>query len=372
MEVGEIIKTLERNGKKIFAGILGFFLGADKTSPEVLRDREVRNLLVIRQQNQMGDMLLAVPALRGIRHRFPEAEIYFIAATINAEVVRNNPFIDELIVYSKKKYLKNPISLFRLIMGLRRKKFDLVIVLNTVSFSVTSMLLAVASGASIRAGVTSRPFGTDLSERFYHIELPLPPESQLENMHESEHNLFPLAVLDVEEPDLSSILVPTDRERQQAEEFIREEVDGDFILVHPGAGKAANIWPPANFAAASDYLARKYSLDIVVVEGPADERVFHDFVRSCPSEAVFLRSPSVGCLGAVMTRAAVTLCNDTGIMHIAGAVGAPSVAVFGPTDPDRWKPAVNNVTAVRADDHRVESVAVEEVISAAEEFLTDN
>ncbi len=370
MEARAIIKELERRGKKLLAGMLGFFLGADKTGPEVLGGREIRKLLVIRQQNQMGDMLLAVPALRGIRRRFPEAEISFIAATINAEVVRNNPFIDELIIYSKKRYLRNPISLVRLIAGLRRKRFDLVIVLNTVSFSVTSMLLAVASGASLRAGVTSRPFGSDLSERFYHIELPLPPERELESMHESEHNLYPLGVLDVKESDLSSLLVPADSEREQAERFIREEVKGDFILVHPGAGKVANIWPPSNFAAAADYLAHRYSLRIVVVEGPADAEVFRDFIRSCQAEAVLLRSPSVGCLGSVMTRAAVTLCNDTGIMHIAGAVGAPSVAVFGPTDPDRWKPAVDNVTAVRADDHRIESVAVEDVIRAAEEFLT--
>jgi len=65
----------------------------------------------------------------------------------------------------------------------------------------------------------------------------------------------------------------------------------------------------------------------------------------------------------------LTLCNDTGIMHIAGAVGANCVAVFGPTDPARWKPVNETVVAVRGKDGNVESVSVEEVIAAAAALL---
>jgi len=363
-------KWIERKGKNLLSRVLAFFLGADNTLPGVPGGIGIERILVIRQQNQMGDMLLAVPALRGIRNRFPEAEISLIAATINAEVVKNNPFIDELFVYTKRRYLKNPLALLRMIGAIRKRDFDLVIVLNTVSFSVTSMLLAVVSGAGIRAGVSSRPFGNDLSERFYHIELPLPSDEETERMHESEHNLYPLSALGVEESDISSLLVPAGEDIDLAERFVRESVGGDFLLIHPGAGKVANIWPPSNFAAAADHLSGKHSLKIVAVEGPADAVSFAGFIQSCSSEAVALRSPSVGCLGAVMKKAALTLCNDTGIMHIAGAVDAPAVAVFGPTDPDRWKPPVANVVAVRSDDHRVESVSVKDVIAAAENFLS--
>ena len=66
-----------------------------------------------------------------------------------------------------------------------------------------------------------------------------------------------------------------------------------------------------------------------------------------------------------MKRAALVLCNDTGVMHVAGAVRAKTVAIFGPTPPSRWKPSVDEVVALRGQDGRVESVSVEEVFRSA-------
>jgi heptosyltransferase-3 len=70
-----------------------------------------------------------------------------------------------------------------------------------------------------------------------------------------------------------------------------------------------------------------------------------------------------------MKRSALTLCNDTGIMHIAGAVGGRCVAVFGPTDPARWKPVNETVVAVRGKDGNIDSVSVDEVVAAAKTLL---
>jgi ADP-heptose:LPS heptosyltransferase len=94
------------------------------------------------------------------------------------------------------------------------------------------------------------------------------------------------------------------------------------------------------------------------------------FLASCTNRPLVVSCPSVGFLSALMERAALTLCNDTGIMHLAGAVGAPCVAVFGPTDPARWKPVNETVVAVKAKDGRVESVSVDEVLSAALKLLS--
>jgi ADP-heptose:LPS heptosyltransferase len=77
----------------------------------------------------------------------------------------------------------------------------------------------------------------------------------------------------------------------------------------------------------------------------------------------------LGFLGALVKRSILTLCNDTGIMHIAGAVGARCVAVFGPTDPARWKPVNEAVVAVRGKDGNVDSVSVDEVVAAARALL---
>ena len=365
-----MLKKIEKKGKRALARFVALFLRNERITPERLAEMEPESILVIRQHNQMGDMLLAVPAFRGIRNRFPEACITLLAASINTDVMMNNPYIDEVLTYAKERNRSNPINLLRFVRSIRSRRFDLVIVLNTVSFSVTSMLLAAVSGARLRIGSSSGKFGHDLTGSFYHLELPLPDEGELSRMHESEHNLYPLRAIGVEPAGLESLLVPTDLEEREGERLVAASFGKKrpFIVVHPGAGKRENVWPPERFGE----LVRRLcggGLGVAAVRGPVDGEAFDAFLRSCEGVTVVLSSPSVGLLGAVMRRAALTLCNDTGIMHIAGAVGANCCAVFGPTDPSRWKPVNGNVVAVSAPDGNIASVAVEDVLRKAQPFI---
>jgi ADP-heptose:LPS heptosyltransferase len=330
----------------------------------------VKSLLVIRQHNQMGDMLLAVPAFRGIRKRFPEARISLIAADINSGVMQNNPYVDEVLTWSKVRSRRDPLALLRFIRGLRQRRFDMLIVLNTVSFSVTSMLLGAAAGASWRAGSTSLPFGTDLTSRYYHLEMPLPTEEELSRMHESEHNLYPLKALGIEEDDLSSVLVPFEHEERGCARF-RAAAFGDrpYAVVHPGAGKAQNIWPPERFAAVCGALLAGYGIPSVAVRGPVDDVFFSRFLEACQAPPQVISCPTVGFLGALMRDAAVSVCNDTGVAHIAGAVGARCAEIFGPTDPSRWKPVSGAVGAVRSPDGAISSVSTADVMKVVEGLL---
>ncbi len=369
-----MLKRIEKRGKIALARLASLFIGArGKAGDEALRE-EPERILVIRQHNQMGDMLLAVPAFRALRKRFPRARISLLAASINSAVMENSPFVDEVLVYAKERNRKNPFRLARFVSGLRRRRFDLVIVLNTVSFSITSMLLAALSGARLRIGSSSSGFGHDLSSMYYHIEMPLPGAEELAMMHESEHNLYPLSVIGAGEEDLESLLVPTAEEEAAAARLIESSFrPGDpFIVVHPGAGKKQNIWPPGNFAETVIRLREIRPLGVAAVYGPVDKEVFGRFVSACPMVDAEISMPSIGFLGALIKRSAVTLCNDTGIMHVAGAVGANCCAVFGPTDPHRWKPVNDNVVAVRSSDGRVESVTVEEMVLQAARFVEDS
>jgi ADP-heptose:LPS heptosyltransferase len=366
-----LFKRFEKRGKRALARFIAPFLRGDRIDPGEIARMDARSILVIRQHNQMGDMLLAVPAFRGLRNRFPDARITLLAASINTDVMMNNPYVDEVLTYAKERNRRNPLRLIRFVRSIRRRGLDLVIVLNTVSFSVTSMLLAAVSGARVRIGSSSRKFGSDLTNRFYHLELPLPDDEELLGMHESEHNIYPLLAIGVKEAGLESLLVPTDEERAEAKRLIAASFgeDSPFIVVHPGAGKKQNIWPPGRFAELIGRLREIRDVGIVAVRGPVDGEAFDGFLKACRAVNVVLSSPSVGLLGAVMQRATMTLCNDTGVMHIAGAVGADCCALFGPTDPSRWKPVNENVVAVRAPDGLVGSVSVDEVLAAAARFL---
>ncbi|MDD4856891.1 MAG: glycosyltransferase family 9 protein [Candidatus Krumholzibacteria bacterium] len=364
-------KRIERAAKTALARFVSVFLSRKKIDADELARMRVERLLVIRQHNQMGDMLLAVPAFRGLRARFAGARITVVAAPINADVMRRNPYVDEVLVYAKEENRRNPFGLARFVAGLRRRRFDAVIVLNTVSFSVTSMMLAVASGARVRLGSTSRPFGHDLAARFYHLELPLPGREELARMHESAHNIYPLSAIGVRERNLASTLVPLPEEERDCDRFIAASFGegARFIVVHPGAGKRQNMWPAERFAAVAAALRERFRAGTVVVSGPVDAEALAAFLVASGPDAIVISRPSVGFLGALMKRSALTLCNDTGIMHVAGAVGSRCVAVFGPTDPARWKPINDTVVAVKDESGNVESVGADGVIEAAVALL---
>jgi len=366
-----VIKGIERVCKLALARFISLFLSRRRITAQELSRLGVSRLLIIRQHHQMGDMLLAVPAFRGLRTRFGDARITLLAAPINAACMQRNPYVDEVLVLPRKKGLRSFLDLVRFIADLRRRRFDAAIVLNTVSFSVTSMLLAVASGARLRIGSTSEPFGHDLASRFYHLELPLPPREELASMHESVHNIYPLSAIGVRVADLTSVFVPSAEDERDCERFIAASfgTGGRFIVVHSGAGKARNVWPGRKYAEAVKVLGEDFRCGVVATGGPADAAALEAFLEACVDRPFVLPCPSVGFLGALMKRSVLTLCNDTGIMHIAGAVGARCVAVFGPTDPARWKPVNETVVAVRGKDGNVESVSVEEVIAAAAALL---
>jgi ADP-heptose:LPS heptosyltransferase len=368
---GSVAKALERAGKMALARFIALFLSRRRVTAQELGRLRVSRLLVIRQHHQTGDMLLAVPAFRGIRARFGDARITLLATSVNAACMQRNPYVDEVLILPRKRGLRSPWDLVRFIADLRRRRFDAALVLNTVSFSVSSMLLAVASGARVRIGSTSEPFGHDLTSRFYHLELPLPPREALATMHESVHNLYPLSAIGVRVTDLTSLFIPPVEEERECERFLADSFGpgGRFIVVHPGAGKPPNVWPGRKYAEAVKILGGILGAGVVATGGPADARTLAAFLEACVEPPFVLPCPSIGFLGALMKRSVLTLCNDTGILHIAGAVGANCVAVFGPTDPARWKPVNETVVAVRGQDGCVDSVSVAEVVAAARALL---
>ncbi|UCH85450.1 MAG: glycosyltransferase family 9 protein [Candidatus Latescibacterota bacterium] len=361
------VKTLEGRGKRFLIRLTTRLIRTDSLSAAEVLSTQPKRILVIRQHNQMGDMLLATPALRAVKSSFPGAELSVVSAPINRGVLLNNPDVDHVFTYVNR----NPFSAVRLIYDLRRRQFDLVIVLHTVSFSFTSALMGLLSGARIRAGSTSGPFSNQLSESFYHLELPLPGETELAGMNETEHNLYPLRALGIHTEDLRPIIVPSAKDNRWAQGYLRERLTPGrpSIAVHPGAGKTENVWAPGNFAAVVNLLGQIAPIDVVVLEGPRDNEHVGLFMRDVELEPIHLRGRSIGEVAAVLQGVDLVLCNDTGVMHVACAAGANTLAIFGPTDPTRWAPKCSNLSVIRGDDGNLKTVSVEDVCSKATKLL---
>jgi ADP-heptose:LPS heptosyltransferase len=362
-----LVKQIERASKRRLMWFLAKFLRSQRLDASYLRREGFDKILVIRQHNQMGDMLLAIPAFRAIRQTHPESRIGVISSTLNSGVLVNNPYVDRLFLYDKR----NPMSFIPLIRNLRREGYDLVIVLHTVSFSFTSVALAVLSGARIRVGSTSRELGDSLTGSYLNLTLPLPGDDELKQMSETEHNLYPLHAIGIDTDDLSPIIVPTEENLRWAEAFDRAHWRPDLIrlAVHPGAGKTENIWPPQRHARVVNMLHKSGPVSLVVVEGPRDATAVEEFLAACDVEADVVRGRPIGDVAALLRRADLVICNDTGVMHVSAAAGATTLAVFGPTDPHRWAPRAAGLHVVRAPDGRLLDLAPERVARGAAEIL---
>jgi heptosyltransferase-2 len=361
------VKTMERSGKRRLMRLIGGLLRARPMHPDEFRALHFDRILMVRQHNQMGDMMLATPALRAVRETYPRATIGIVTSTLNRGVLANSPFVDHVFTYDKRR----PGSHLAMLRALRRERFDLAIVLHTVSFSFTTLMLGVLSGARVRIGSTSEKIGDALTGTYLNITLPLPGAAQLAGMNEAEHNLFPLRYVGITTNDLSPLIVAGSDSERWAEKYADDSWrNGTLKLaVHPGAGKGENIWRPENFADVVNRLANNRALSLVVIEGPADAETVRSFEKACATRGVVVRGRAITDVAALLKRADLVLCNDTGVMHVACAAGARVLAVFGPTDPARWAPRSPGLRIVRAPEGNLRALEPQTVALEAEDYL---
>ncbi|MFQ5511673.1 MAG: glycosyltransferase family 9 protein [Candidatus Krumholzibacteriia bacterium] len=362
-----VVKRMERAGKRFLIRLTTALVRTEALPKEAVLSPTPSRILVIRQHNQMGDMLLAVPAYRAIKETCPGAELGVVCARINRDVLLNNPYVDRVHTFAGL----NPLRVVLLVRRLRRCRYDLAIVLHTVSFSFTSAMLGLLSGARYRVGSTSRPFHNRMSSAFYHLELPLPGADELDGMNEAEHNLYPLGALGIRTADIRPVLVPTAANEQWADSYLRRHMTQDVpvVAVHPGAGKAGNIWPPEKLAGVVNRLAAAREIGVCVIEGPRDAGPVRAFCGVADTRCVTLKGRPIGDVAAVLRRARLVICNDTGVMHVSSAAGATTLGIFGPTDPVRWAPRCPNLHVVRAEHGRLSELKPETVYERARALL---
>jgi heptosyltransferase-2 len=320
-------------------------LRRERLTPAALTALRPARIVVVRQHNQMGDMVCATPVLRAIAETWPGARVALVTSPANAGVVRHNPHLERVLVF-ERPLRRLPVF----VRELRRWDADLAIVLSSVSFSLTSALIGLACGARHVIGADSRPFGWEFSEHCFSLQMPAGPAV---TTHAIEHGLEPLRSVGITTTDASTVVVPSPEERARAAQVARElGLRAGYWVLHPGAGKRQNVWPAERFAA----LARRAAAEgrqVLVLHGPADREALgvFDIGSDMPGMAAGIRvAPAcdVGVVAALLEGADRVLCNDTGIMHVAGALRVPTLALFGPTDPALWKPPATEVVALRA------------------------
>ena len=305
---------------------------------------EPRRIHLVRPQNQLGDLLLNVPAIRAIRERFPRARITLIAGRQNAPAVQGQPWVDEVRVVDTRNALGVLGDSLR--PGPRP---DLAIYFTTVSYSKSGAFRTRASRARERVGFDAAHYG-ERDRAALTRAVPYPERA----LHQSEVSLvLARAVGATSEPPPPPTYLPDP-------ELLARAPRGVAYL-HPGAGKVKNRWPADRFAmVAKELLAR--AVDVLWIEGPQDEGCVDAAGRALGKTLPVVRGESIPMLAARFAAARVYVGNDTGPLHLAAATGCPSVGIYGWSDPREWAPVGRVVRTVRAADHSLESITPAQVL----------
>jgi heptosyltransferase-2 len=302
--------------------------------------------ILIRATNWVGDAIMALPALRAVRARFPDAHVAVLARPYVADIYRGQRICDQLIAYDPLGAHAGFSGRERLAGGLRAQKFDVALLLQN---AFEAAWLAWRAGIPKRIGYARdgrsflltnavpvpKPEEIPAHEQFYYLEL-LHRAGWLDNVAGETY-----ISLKVEEPI----------KRAAEQRLLAAGARAGKLRVAIGAGASygsAKCWPPDRFAEVADRLLAESNAEIILFGTAAETEVSLAIKAAMRGTSIDLTGQTaIADLPALLSRCHLFIGNDSGGMHVASSVGLPVVAIFGPTDPRSTAPVTPRCTIVQ-------------------------
>ena len=272
-------------------------------------------------------MVLLTPALRALKRAYPESNLTLLLRPLVADLMKTHPYVDTCIVDTKNR------GRYRSLTGLVRRihgaAFDVAVVLHPTSFR--NALLPFLARVPIRVG-------TNVSGRGMLLTASCEDDT---SVHEVHRYLRVLRLLNIDaSPDFLEFW-HTDANREMVQDLLHAEgvsSTSRLIALNFGTTWRTKRWDIANFVEVIDQIARRTADTSVVLTGSSAETELAAALPTSLPAINLVGKTSILQLGALLERCEICLTCDSGPMHIAAAVGTPTIALFGPTDPVRHKP----------------------------------
>lgn len=290
--------------------------------------------ILVKEVNWLGDLVMSLPALRAIRDAFPEAHLSVLVRRELAGFFDGSSWINEVIPYRLRGGAAGVLDRIRVVAGIRSRRFDLAVLFP---HSFQSALWVTLAGVPRRAGYIADGRGFMLTHRAER-------RAEVEQTHQVHHWLTMIAetVGAQGSPDAYHVDVDFQR-RDKVREWLgrrRARAASRLVALAPVAAYGpAKEWPPERYAALADILAERHGAECVLVGGIDDRaRCEQIAAQSRHGAIVAAGETSVGELIALLSLCHGFAGNDSGCMHLAGALALPTAAIFGSTNPARTGP----------------------------------
>jgi ADP-heptose:LPS heptosyltransferase len=325
-------------------------------------DLDFKNILLI-HFGQLGDVVLALPAMRAVRERFPDAKITALTGKVSGEVVSLSRFADEVIAVDRVELRDGPKvrsirRILKLTRDLRRREFDLVIDLHGLK---ETNILAWLTGADHRL------LG-DRGNRSYHSlgNFEPPPPAEDRSMHLSRTYMQVLTPLGLEVEPVPVVISPREDEIEYVRQHFLKETPRPLVGFFPGAGNASRQWPLAGFGGLAARL-KSDGYTPAVFLGPEEKEMREAVGSTFPPGALILDGLSIPQFMAAASEVDIFVTNDTGPMHLAALAGAPILLVIDSRAPLTYLPLTAQIAIVNT--AHIDAISVDDVHSAAQKLL---
>jgi heptosyltransferase-2 len=313
-----------------------------------------KKFLIVRQHNQLGDLLAGVSLFRAVKETYPGSHLTLVVSPFNYPGLIKNKYIDRLFVFDKKK-IYNPIYLegFRRLL---KEQYDIVIVPVVVSISFTSNLISRISNSKIRIGAKNE--SDFFFDRRVTLDWRMHPDSNV-----SERSLDIVRPFGINTTNYRSEITFDDEDIKEADKFISflKYKQSDFLIgLHIGAAKIPNRWAVFKYAALIKKLNDTYPAKFYLTGSSADKELIKSVESNVSFKVYSFVNKKIPEVAALISKSDLFVCNDTGIMHVAGTTETPQVSIFGPTNPFNWAPIGNNKYFIRKSE-LIDDVSVDDV-----------
>lgn len=343
--------------------------------------------ILIVKLSAIGDVVHTLPALNALHHGFPGSRITWLVEEKAYDIIKDHPYLKKVIVSKRKRWLKNlkkpslwyPTlkEVISFVRELRSREYDLVIDFQGL---LKSGLLVFLSRSKRKAGYDRT---REMSYVFLNERIPEYPKDQ--HAVERNTNLVKYLGAGVDGRTGFKIFIG-EKDKRNIEFFLsthKLKTSRPLIVINSQATWETKLWQPLKVAKLSDRLIENYGAQIVFTGGEDDYFPNEDILSLMKYTAVnYSGKTSLKELAYLLSLSDLMITMDSGPMHIASAVGTPTVALFGPTAPWRTGPYCNNAIVIRNQlscspcfkrrcDSRIcmEGISVEEVLEAADKQI---
>ncbi len=275
-------------------------------------------------------MVLLTPALRGLRIAYPQSHLALLVRPLVADLMATHPYIDEVIIDNKGSGFSSLPSFWKSMSEIRRSGFDLAVVLHPTSFR--NALIPFLAGVPERIGSNVSGRGILLTKTC----------ADRRDLHEVHRYLRVLELIDIYEPNAKLEFWHTDTDRHAADQILATHgvlPKEHLIGVNLGTTWDTKRWSLENFAEVITRAQKRFEARILLTGSATEIPLGEALAQIAKVETVnLIGKTTLMQLGALIESCDLYLTCDSGPMHIAAAVGTPTIALFGPTSPTRHGP----------------------------------